>query len=200
MDINALIGKEYEWLTVLGLSEKVDKQRCPYLICKCRCGNQKDIRIYQVIHGKTKSCGCLVHRGVRFNPDRITQIKRRMYRKCVSRSKEKNSTQEPISFEEFTKLIELPCHYCGTLPSNLESEKKSRAENSQNDKITDTTLKYSGLDRMNNGDGYTKGNVVPCCKTCNLAKRTMNADEFKEWIAKAFHHLFDTTYSSNETR
>lgn len=30
-----------------------------YWLCKCECGNQKEIYLYSLKYGKTKSCGCL---------------------------------------------------------------------------------------------------------------------------------------------
>eukprot|EP01083_Nonionella_stella_P042202 114136_1 len=35
-----------------------------------------------------------------------------------------------------------------------------------------------GIDRMDNDKGYEKDNVVPCCKTCNIMKRTLSVDYF----------------------
>ena len=43
---------------------------------------------------------------------------------------------------------------------------------------------YNGIDRKNNGKGYTEDNIVSCCKQCNFAKRNMSYKEFKFWINK----------------
>lgn len=51
-----------------------------------------------------------------------------------------------ISAEEFLKLIELLCEYCG----DLEDKK--------------------GFDRLDNSKGHTKCNVVTCCRLCNTAR------------------------------
>lgn len=37
---------------------------------------------------------------------------------------------------------------------------------------------YNGIDRVNNAKGYVTGNVVSCCKNCNLMKKNMSADAF----------------------
>lgn len=36
----------------------------------------------------------------------------------------------------------------------------------------------NGIDRVDNTRGYEKGNVVPCCGTCNLLKGARTVDEF----------------------
>ena len=31
----------------------------PYWLCRCRCGNEKRVLVYDLLYGSTKSCGCL---------------------------------------------------------------------------------------------------------------------------------------------
>lgn len=50
-----IIGNKYGRLTV----ESMYNNR--YAICRCDCGKQKKICKYDVINGRTKSCGCLHH-------------------------------------------------------------------------------------------------------------------------------------------
>lgn len=53
-----------------------------------------------------------------------------------------------IALSDFVELISKRCHYCdGGLPES-----------------------GSGLDRMDNSKGYIIGNVVPCCRGCNVMK------------------------------
>ncbi len=55
-----------------------------------------------------------------------------------------------LSFEHYSDLISLPCHYCG---GPLQKT-------------------GSGLDRKINPVGYTPFNVVPCCRNCNIMKNS----------------------------
>lgn len=55
IDIGAKFGK----LTVIGISPKNSNKKVCY-VCKCECGNTKVTDKYSLIHGETKSCGCLV--------------------------------------------------------------------------------------------------------------------------------------------
>jgi hypothetical protein len=56
-----------------------------------------------------------------------------------------------ISFEDFQKLIILPCYYCNNELGTLENY-------------------GSGLDRVDNDLGYSIDNVIPCCKICNSTR------------------------------
>lgn len=50
-------GEKYSRLTVISESEKVNYIR--YFNCICDCGNKLKVRIYSLVNGNTKSCGCL---------------------------------------------------------------------------------------------------------------------------------------------
>lgn len=55
-----------------------------------------------------------------------------------------------ITFDYWHSLVQKPCHYCG-------------------EKLNKQGL---GLDRVTNSKGYVNGNVVPCCKNCNIMKNS----------------------------
>jgi len=75
----------------------------------------------------------------------------------------KNRGQDwKLSDQEAEVLFQSNCHYCDRPPSNVHYTKKY----------------YSGIDRVDNTLGYVQGNVVACCKECNLAKHTRSADQF----------------------
>ncbi len=78
-----------------------------------------------------------------------------------------------INYINFLKLIESSCYYCYNVCSNLL--------NVRNKYI----MPYNGIDRINNNLGYSKDNVVSCCKICNRAKDKMSQDDFYRWLAAA---------------
>ena len=52
-----LIGKTFTWLKVLkfnGINKKHQKE----WLCQCKCGKYKIVTTYELLNGKTKSCGC----------------------------------------------------------------------------------------------------------------------------------------------
>jgi hypothetical protein len=40
------------------------------------------------------------------------------------------------------------------------------------------------LDRIDSSKGYIEGNIVGCCKQCNVAKNNYSLREFLEWVLK----------------
>jgi hypothetical protein len=52
------IGDNFERLTVI--AELPSKRGRRFVICKCDCGAEKRIGLWQLLLGKTKSCGCLI--------------------------------------------------------------------------------------------------------------------------------------------
>lgn len=53
-----LIGKTFNYLTVIDGPIKKENSRKIYWLCQCQCGNQKIARGDQLKSGNTKSCGC----------------------------------------------------------------------------------------------------------------------------------------------
>lgn len=75
-----------------------------------------------------------------------------------------------ISFEEYKALRSSPCHYCG-LPH--ESDENG-----------------TGLDRLNNNEGYHLVNVVSCCAVCNIVRGKMfTVDEMKYRIGPIIREI-----------
>lgn len=51
-----IVNQKFGLLTTL---EKIIKNNVIFYLCKCECGKYKEVRAYELISGKTKSCGCL---------------------------------------------------------------------------------------------------------------------------------------------
>jgi len=81
------------------------------------------------------------------------------------KSSKKRNLIFDISIEDFTKLILLPCVYCGT-------------------EATQTPSLRNGLDRVNNSLGYVLNNVVSCCFKCNQMKGKLTKEEFLNHIRR----------------
>lgn len=74
-----------------------------------------------------------------------------------------------ITFEQFKVLIGMNCTYCGK-PGVVGD--------------------WNGMDRVDNKNAvYSVDTVVPCCKECNYAKRSMPYDAWMAWLDRitAFH-------------
>ena len=101
-----------------------------------------------------------------------------------------------LSREQFVAIISKNCTYCNTAPvefnSYLRKDKTVQKIKGRNTEFTidRSWIKANGIDRLDNNSGYVEGNVVACCKFCNLAKRDLNQKEFLENVKRVFKHQF----------
>lgn len=74
-----------------------------------------------------------------------------------------------LMHKEAFKLITSSCHYCNFKPTWPENR--------------------VGIDRVNNLVGYEISNCVPCCFSCNSAKKEFTEQEFINWIKQVYEHF-----------
>lgn len=149
--IHNRIGDVYGMLTVLARAEN-DKHGNTQWSCLCSCGVVKVVNGCALQQGDTRSCGCY-------------QSHLRPYESLYNRLVNSSKHHVDISYEEFVGLIsDKECHYCGE-PLTWRSH-------------------YAGkggwqLDRKDTSKGYSMGNVVTCCKRCNIGKNKYFT--YEEW-------------------
>lgn len=91
-----------------------------------------------------------------------------------------------LSFDDFIAMSQLPCYYCGSLPSNkARAYKKGHVSDKR---WEDSLFIYNGLDRVDNANGHYKNNVVPCCKHCNIAKLQRTKQDFLKWVRAIYNN------------
>jgi len=98
---------------------------------------------------------------------------------AYKRSAKKRKLEWDLTEEQFSKITQQDCYYCGAEPNNIAKQKGKYGE-----------YTYNGLDRVDNTKGYTIDNVVSCCKFCNVAKNNHTLQEYKDWIKKSYNKLF----------
>lgn len=165
------VGRRYFKLTVIKYIGK-DNYRSIYL-CKCDCGKEVEVMGSHLTHtnnNATKSCGCSkgTYEGKEANYFRL-------YGKVRGGANGRN-LEWRLEYKDFRQLVKLPCYYCGGLHSNTLTHR---------DDIR-YTIKYNGIDRVDNTKGYVINNCVPCCQHCNKAKLTMPQSEFFNWLKRAY--------------
>ncbi len=178
---NLTIGQKFGRLTVISnrVPHPVLGSDSVYFNCKCDCGKQTVVKRRALINGTSKSCGC-----AQLSADRTQQIHRQLYSHLITRSI--RLEMEPnLSYEDFIKLIYLPCNYCGRESTNTARDYKDR----QGNYLSDVTVEYNGIDRIDSNKGYIKGNVTTCCKFCNRMKMDHSTEFFKEQIARIYNHF-----------
>lgn len=178
-NIKDLTGSKIGVLNVLKRYRYIpenQKQMQTFYDCICQCGTVIHVSHSNLISSKhntqvIRSCGCLqvawlVARSKK-NPSEAARNS--IYSQYCQNAKQRNIAF-CLSKEEFFALVFNDCHYCGTSASTWTNIQTTNSDPGN--------LKYSGIDRMNNDLGYTTSNCVPCCKWCNIAKRSFSYYEF----------------------
>lgn len=159
-------GKRFGKLIVLkkisGLGNHAAK-----ILCQCDCGKEKIVWGGSLHQGSVRSCGCLRQASEE--------------QKCITiafgnyeRHAKRRSLPFNLSKEDFLNICLKDCFYCGTKNSNV-TQRKTKYQGI-------LRLEHNGIDRKDNSKGYDLDNCVPCCKTCNRMKGTLNIEQWTNHI------------------
>lgn len=145
--------------------------------CQCDCGNIHTARATYLINGIVKSCGC--YRDEFRKLDGQGAAKRRLLYNYKKGALERG-VDFSLTDEQFFSLTKRNCYYCDTSPSNVM--KPSHYD----DREPERWYIYNGIDRLDSNFGYVSDNVVACCTTCNIAKNSVDFEQFKRWIKRVY--------------
>ena len=188
------VGERYGQLVITAVPEtnKRSGHWVRHVEVLCDCGNKKLVQatnLRRTGSRATGSCGC---RYFGRKPHRSLPIGEAAFR-TLFRSYVGNAKNRGYSFdldeERFRKLITDTCSYCGCAPEAVVNTRSGYG-----------SFLYNGLDRVNNDLGYVEGNVVACCKLCNLAKKDLDLPVFLAWIARVHAHSVQRSDSENIMR
>jgi hypothetical protein len=176
-----LTGKKFGRLTVVRVARRGGSGRGIIWFCQCDCGNTSEVPGIGLRgpHG-TRSCGCL-------NSERFARMARSRRAKDPWATEAhhyhfgatKRNLSWGLSTVDFRSMVLAPCHYCGAPPNQL----CGAAE------LKETGVLRQGIDRVDSTKGYTPGNCVPCCWTCNCAKGKLTYQEFIETTRSRYEHM-----------
>jgi hypothetical protein len=166
-----LTGQRFGKLVVIGKSNERKRGYAVWRV-KCDCGNESTFTTNSLCRKvkPTRSCGCLWKKPVG------ESSKHRVWLGYQRNAKKRNHVWD-LTKAQFEELIQANCHYCGRPPSNIS-----------NDKEANGFYVYNGIDRKDDSQGYVWGNVVPCCRPCNWAKRHMSYVEFMGYIQQIVNY------------
>ena len=171
-----LTGKTFICWTVLERrpSRGENGQRRPYWLCRCVCGIEREVAGTSLRNGVSKSCGCsrltaklAAHLKWLHGHVRKPQAARNRVLHTYKKGAELRGLKFLLLDDEFDRLIQHPCVYCGRPPSNKKSG---------------YNFLYSGIDRLDSDKDYTLGNCASCCRICNDMKGTMSVKAFIEQV------------------
>lgn len=123
-----------------------------------------------------------INKIVEYVPYDLPDYPELKFAKATYRSQRSRVTT--LSFEEFYMLSKQKCYYCEGGLSNQRGD-----------------FTYNGLDRVDSNLRYIHGNVVPCCKWCNFAKKNLTLNQFAIWVNRLIkkhnnYDIFKSTASS----
>jgi len=168
-----LLGKRFGRLTVV---ERASSQKYAW-VTTCDCGTTGHVVSSNILRrGKSFSCGCL-RVELRSNPSSFSIWERAARTHTLYKYKwqaQKRGLAWEISEQKFDELTQSNCHYCGAPPANCTRRKRRKSAPS--------VFIYTGIDRKDNGKGYTEDNVTPCCAICNRLKRALPYEKFTAYL------------------
>jgi hypothetical protein len=179
-----LIGKKFGRLLVISFHHYDSKYRVLHWECKCDCGNTTVVPTTSLQRKERPSisCGCWRYDRVTGQPASNRLLKGRANFNSLFYTYKKAARQRDIDFflvkEEFQQLTKDNCYYCDSKPIQIHGKQGTYG-----------TYFYNGIDRLDSNKPYVLGNCVPCCKTCNYAKREMSVTEFKTWITQVYNYF-----------
>jgi len=182
-----LTGKRFGRLIVIKRVERPYnlKKKAAYWLCKCDCGSDTIVISNGLIDygdggSKTRSCGCLnkeINRKRIYDKVDGCPAQNRVLGYYKNSSKKRELPFE-LTKQEFLRLVDKSCFYCGCEPSRVGFNS-----------VKTISFLYNGVDRIDNKKGYTVENCVPCCTHCNKAKLDMTIEEFKNWVRKVYKNF-----------
>lgn len=146
-----------------------------YWNCLCDCGKPTYVSTNHLICGNTKSCGCLKTETSKNNIKKALYSITKYSPTIASARRYWKIYQDKcdLTFDQWFKLSQQNCYYCGALPSN---KYKSQYVKDNGDFI------YNGLDKIDYNLQYTISNTITCCSICNAAKSNRSQKEFYNYI------------------
>lgn len=155
--------------------------------CLCECGIICEKFGSDLRSGSVQSCGCFkkenlkkIHCGkipVNRTPEGAQQR--------TAKNVWAKSYTDGISFEDFYRLSQMNCYYCGSPPSN----RVNAIRNCSSEWYDQGWWYYNGLDRIDSSKDHSINNVVTSCWQCNRAKGAMSQKDFNQWIITVYNHL-----------
>lgn len=173
------IGKRFTKLTVIEDVGHIIGHR--HFRCLCDCGKSVIVNGSKLKNMHTQSCGCITTKGI----SQLTHRKKNgeaSLNALISSYKQNALTKHiffDLSKEDMITLFAGKCFYCGCEPSTISYRKGFNGE-----------FIYNGIDRLDNGIGYVKENIVSCCKECNFKKGSQGHTFFLQWVKRIYEHKF----------
>lgn len=178
-----MAGQKFNRLTVIKEAErdktyKGDSSR--RWLCRCECGKELIVSRRSLLHGRSKSCGCL---RIELNRKQAKErrlpgksaAEKRLFRRYLTSAKSRN-LEITLTLSDVIEITKQNCYYCNQEPNQV-------TKTIRNNDI-EHILIHNGIDRIDSSKGYTLNNCYPCCLICNQMKMDLSMTEFFSQIKK----------------
>ena len=176
-----MIGKQFNYLTVIEQAPKPENstQRSLFYKCRCECGKESIVNGTKLRNGSTKSCGCHKAKNVlpRFASDHPQWTGYKdiygTYYSSIKANAKYRKIPFTITIEDMWEQWEKQngkCNLTGVelVIKNITSAKKANAS----------------IDRIDSSLGYTKDNIQFVHRTINYMKQQYDQNDFIGWCKK----------------
>jgi len=164
-------------MTVTSLEHVKNKGVGVVLVCDC--GTKVGPKMMCNLVGSRKQQSCrackmtALYESNRTQDDSVTKTK--VFYGYVHSAKRRGYSWE-LTKEQFYDMVVKPCAFCAYQGTSVLRPPQAQPWAS--------SFYYTGLDRVDNKQGYLLNNVQPCCKICNRAKSNLGLDAFLQWIKR----------------
>lgn len=182
-----LVGRQFGKLKVIKFLSirKCRGGRLSFFLCRCDDGNMIDVAGTDLVAGKVKSCGCLIHEAIKSKHSRWTGYKglsgsswNRIERNSKNNRREKRRNLNfTITKEYVWNLFEAQHGKCALTGMDIILDVGSKTKN-----------QTASLDRIDSSKGYVSGNVQWVHKDVNSMKMDFSERYFLELCRKVVEH------------
>lgn len=187
------IGTKFGDLTVSDTPERftTGKTTRAMFPCICKCGKTTKITGSQLRTGKRTRCTDCAYKERPQSTMKLSNLERMFSLHILNRCK-KGKVKNYLSIEDYSKIIEKDCFYCGESPKLISHLKKNKVALRED-------FYANGVDRVDSSKGYSLENCVPCCKQCNTMKMNYSQNEFFNKIKQLYEKWIkqDDTITGN---
>lgn len=183
-------GQKYARLTFVRPTGNTNG-RCMIWELLCDCGTIHYAKSSNVTSGEVKSCGCMLRESGKALGLIYGKLTKK-YDPVISSARTVYQTyKDGCDFNTFFTLSQLPCYYCGSLPSTIYNTASTNHKDYTASDLQkrDGYFTYNGLDRIDSSFGHTIDNILPCCIKCNRMKMDRTLENFFEQIMQMNSHI-----------
>ena|ERR1700676_50660 len=161
-----LTGQKFGSWTVVEFAGHKNKIKVIKWLCRCDCGHTSEVDSHSLTSGGSSKCRCCARKGR--DMKRTLRPYEALYKRLCRTGKRRDQSTS-LTFEEFLEFTKIDrCSYC-LKPIQWSVH------------VTDGKNGAYNLDRLDNSQGYSKDNCIPCCKNCNRIRgNILTHEQMKE--------------------